>query len=67
MQGQQDWQIEVEDNETVEGLKAKVSDKSGIAVDKMRLLCKLKVLEDGKKTLTDYKIADGATVFLVKI
>ena len=56
----------MEDNETVEELKAKVSDKSGVAADKMRLLYKLKVLDDAKKTLTEYKIGDGATVFLVK-
>ena len=51
----------------MEELKAKVSEKSGIAADKMRLLFKLKVLEDAKKTLVEYKIADGATVFLIKI
>jgi ubiquitin C len=56
--------IDVEPDESIESLKAKIQEKEGIAVDQQRILFGGKQL-DSLKSLSDYDIDDDSTLHLV--
>ncbi len=55
--------FDIEPSDTVESLKAKIYDGEGYDVAQQRLMFDKKWLEDGK-TLAEYNITDGTTIFL---
>ena len=56
--------VDVEPDESVESLKAKIQEKEGVPPDQQRIIFGGKQL-DGLKSLSDYDIDDDSTVHLV--
>ena len=57
-------ELDFEPGDTVDSVKSKIQDNLGIPPDKQRLVFTGKLLED-HRTLSDYKVYRGATLFLV--
>lgn len=56
--------VDVEPDESVESLKAKIQEKEGVPIDQQRIIFDGKQL-DSLKSLSDYDIDDDSTLHLV--
>ena len=56
--------IHTDTDDLIEELKAKIEDMQGIPIDAQRLIFKTRELADGH-SLSDYKIQDKSTLYLV--
>jgi len=56
--------VEVEPGESIESVKAKISEKEGVPPEQQRLIFGGQQLADGK-TIDDYDIGDDSTLHLV--
>ena len=56
--------VDLEKTDTIETIKSKLQDNEGIPIGAQRLIFAEKQLED-HKTISDYNIRDGSTIYLV--
>lgn len=60
------FSIEVEPSDSLNTLKAKIQEQTGLAPERQRIIFEGKDLTDGSKKLSDYNIQPGSTVHLLE-